>query len=67
VPVIECRKHTHIGGQSTKDDADVEDLVRREEEVKFARGKSLWNPIRTNQDKGAGSKETLIENRLTIV
>ena len=49
--VIECSQHTRIGGQSSNDDEDVKDLMRGEEEVEFARGKSLWNSICTTVDQ----------------
>ena len=50
--VIECCPHTYICRKSSKDDEDVENLMRREEIVECAWSKPLWNPIRANMEQG---------------
>ena len=50
--VIECCPHTYICRKSSKDNEDVENLMRREEIVESAWSKPLWNPIRADMEQG---------------
>lgn len=46
MPVLEYDQHVLVVRQHGKHDADVEDLVRREEVVESARREAFWNPVR---------------------
>lgn len=46
MPVLKRGQHTLVVRQRRQHDADVKDLVRREEQVESSRRETFWNSVR---------------------
>lgn len=46
MPVLKRGQHTLVVRQRRQHDADVKDLVRREEQVESSRCETFWNSVR---------------------